>query len=100
MIRCCSCDRMDHRVGIVIYPSGGSEEPIQLLQQRIFLHIRPCVLMTLDWQLNKTQMPYDFIKQKDVVDITTRQVTVFKRSQKVKIPQKKPFDITINVQII
>ena len=57
-------------------PICSSKEPIKLLEQGVLLHIRPGEATAFQGQLQETKVTNYFVEEEDIINITTREVSV------------------------
>jgi hypothetical protein len=100
MIRSDSSKRHDQRVRVLICPSNRSEEPVHLLQEWGILHIAPGIRSPFDRQLNESKVADDVIKNKRVIEVSSRPIPIFSSSIEIEVSHEKPKIIIFNSQII
>jgi hypothetical protein len=66
-------------------PCNRSEEPINLLQERDFLHITPGITSPFDWQFNQAKVTDYVIENQGIMKIAPCLVSILSISIKVKI---------------
>ena len=67
-----------------------SEEPINLLEEGISLHVAPSVGSAFDWQFSKVLFTVEIIKGEHILNTTTRFVTIIRRTNVIKVAKNKP----------
>lgn len=54
------------------------------------MHITPSEASPFMWKLNKTKVANDAIRDKSIIKISTRLVSIILRSIKIEIPNEEP----------